>query len=773
MLTLNMTRVYPLFMDNKFNLQTYTNTLLNVLPIFLAFLMPIFFLPITLEFFEFNKLTLLVVSTILMLLVWIAKMLINREVSIVKSTLDAPILALVGVYILATIFSIDKVSSLFGSQGRWFPSLFGIVTLVAFYYVVSSNVKNNITIQKVLTGVIAGTSISTIVSLLAYFGIHLGTASYYQVANFTLTGSVTTAAIIAALATVLSLIMLVYSRNMTMKILYVQSAVINLFGAILLGTIPAYAVLIFGILSMLYFVPVQKFLDNKTLVSVVIGAAVVTIMILVAPSTRAAIVRNDYPKELVLSPRESWIVTSSIMRDFPTLGTGPSTFYLNYTRYKSLVQNNTDFWNLRFDKPYSEFFSIISNLGLVGVIVMAFFLFKAVKIVTHRDIRDDDSGVSIALTIATLSMMVVLLFTYSTVLTAFLLFLFLSLHVAMGQNKPNSRIEKVIMSLSSFSESMSLIGGGVLSRRETFQYIAAIPLLALVFGGGFFTYKAYAGEYFMRKAVEAAAINDGNATYRYQTKALSINPNNANYHNTLARTNIALANSIASKADLTDPDRQSIQQLIAQAIRSIRVSTEVINPLNVASWETRAIVYGALNGVAEDANTWSKGAYNTAIQLDPTNPRLRLLLGGLHFAEGDHLTAANLYRQAIQLKNDYANAHYNYAQSLVQLEAYDQAKAEFEITARLVPAGSPDAQRVSQDLAELSKLPAVAGTNNALPTIGELEGVDAEEVTEQEPLTEASTLPALPNNNDPIVVGEEQNTREDNSELESETQTGN
>lgn len=740
-----MTQLYAFNMDTKFNLNTYTHALLNALPVFLAFAMPIFFLPLTLEFFEFNKLTLLIVSTILLLLTWIAKMLINKEVSIVKSAMDVPLLALAGVYILATVFSIDKVSSLFGSQGRWFPSLFGIVTLIAFYYVVSSNVRSEKVAKNVLIAFIGGTTVSTLISLLSYFGVVLGTAAHLQVPNFTLTGSVTTTAVIAAIASVLAVILMVHAETPSLKIMLVQAAIVNLFGALLLGNIAAYAALVFGVLSMLYFVPINKFTENKTLISVTLGAAAVTVMVLITPTTREAILNASYPKEISLSPRESWIVTSSIMRDFPALGTGPSTFYLNYPRYKSLLQNNTDFWNVRFDKPFSEFFGIIANLGILGVIIVTFFLVRATRVVVKNTTRDEgNDGVRTSLAIATLSLLVVMLFTYSTVLTGFLLFLFLALSISLAQDRSEGRVERIVLSLASFSESMSLVGGGTIGRKETFQYIATIPLLALAIAGGFFAYKNYAGEFYMRKAVEAAAVNNGTDTYRYQTRAINVNPQKAAYHDALARTNIALASAIASKEELTDPDRQSIQQLIAQAIRSVRLSTEALNPLNADSWETRAVVYSALTGVAEDAPTWSKSAYNTAIQLDPTNPRLRLLLGGLHFAEADYLTAANLYRQAIQLKNDYANGHYNYAQSLVALEAFDQARAEFEITARLVPAGSPDAQRVAQDLETLKNLPAVAGDSSSLPTVGELEGVNEEEVTEQEPLAPAQQLPETP-----------------------------
>ena len=145
--------------------------------------------------------------------------------------------------------------------------------------------------------------------------------------------------------------------------------------------------------------------------------------------------------------------------------------------------------------------------------------------------------------------------------------------------------------------------------------------------------------------------------------------------------------------------------------------------------------------MAQDANDWAVRAYNTAIQLDPTNPRLRVELGGIYFGAQDYLSAANSFRQAVSLKNDYANAHYNFAHALIKLQAYADAQRELETVKNLVDVNSADYKQVAADLEELKKQPAVAGAESGKPSVAQLEGQKTatgaeQQAAPQEPLTQ-------------------------------------
>ncbi|KKS16762.1 MAG: hypothetical protein UU80_C0017G0020 [candidate division WWE3 bacterium GW2011_GWA1_41_8] len=704
--------------EKKLNL---IDTLLNLVPVLLAFLMPVFFLPITSEFFEFNKFALLAVTTSVLLILWVLSMIQNKRVYVTRSVLDVGLVLVLVSFVLSSVFSVHKVSSIFGSYGRWFPSLFSFAILLAFYYVVSANLRSSL--RTVYYALIAGSTLSTLVALLSYFGIKLGSAVYFQSVNFNLTGSSTTAALVAVVGALLAMILMIRTNTQAIKMFLLQAVALNMLGVALLGTWQIWTVFAVGLLAAFYFLPGDTIRSNKTLLLALGGIFTAFVLIFAMPTTREVLVNSNYPREITLPAKESQVVAFSVLRDYPLLGSGPSTFYLNYPNYKSLAMNATTYWNVRFDKPFSEAFNILSSLGLIGILMTALFAVRLLKVVAFAKKSEDNSGLLAAAGTGLIVMSAYFLLAYANVLTAFLFMLFLATSVALASVFKEKRVgEDVSLGISSFSSDSSMsILNDLGERKEIFPYIVSAPVVGLVALGMFQLFRMYSGEYYIRQAIAAAAQNNGSLTYQMQVKAININPRRDAYHNAYAQTNMALANTLASKPDLTDQEKVTIQTLIAQAIRSSRVTTETLNPTNVANWETRAFVYRALVGVAKDADQWAINAYNSAIQLDPSNPRLRLDLGGLYYAKEDYLSAASFFRQATSLKPDYANAHYNFGHALMKLNAYADAQREFELVLRMVPADTADYTKASADL-ETAKTMAVQAGSKAQPTVEQLEG---------------------------------------------------
>ena len=721
-------------MEKKYE---FLDSFLNAFPAVMALLVPIFFLPLTTEFFQFNKLALIFVGTAALLIVWAVKMFLTKKVYVVKTPLNFAFFVLTIAMLLSTIFSINKTTSIYGAQGRWFPGLFGFLGLVVFYYALSANLQKTKAISYVIVATIVGGSISSAVALFGYFGIKIGSSAYFQVPNFTLAGSTNITAMVAVLCAVISVTLLMYSKNLPDKIFLLHAFVLNFVTALLIGTTSAWILLFISFVAFVFFVPATKIIkENRTYSSILTGVIIATLIVLALPSSRDLVVNKNYPKEINLSLGDSWVVVSSTLRDFPILGTGPSTFYLNFPRYRPLYLNNTNLWNVRFDVASSEAVSVVGSLGIVGIIAAIYFTFRVLVFILRLKGTDESVGISAVVGAGTLVTLASFVLYPATVLSGFLFFLFLAIATSKSALDEKSKdTEIVFMSMSALSP-VSILGSQYEAKVETFQYIVAIPMIAVSLVGMYFGYRVYAADYFMRQSLEAAQVNNGAETYRLQGRALNLNPRKDEYSNTYAQTNLAIAVNLSTRPNLSDEEKTMVQNLVAQSIRSIRLSTEVLNPLNVSGWEIRAGIYRTLIGAAQDADTWSINAYNAAIQLDPTNPQLRLALGGVYFAKEDFLSAGNLFRQAVQLKGDYANAHYNLAQTLVKLQAYADAQREFEMVQRLVPDKSEDYKRVVEDLKILKELPAVAGAQSSQPTVSELENTGSKAVpTEQEPLT--------------------------------------
>lgn len=222
---------------------------------------------------------------------------------------------------------------------------------------------------------------------------------------------------------------------------------------------------------------------------------------------------------------------------------------------------------------------------------------------------------------------------------------------------------------------------------------------------GFFALgRAFAAEVFYKKSLDAIGTNQGVPTYNYQLKAIRWNPYAVRYRLAYSQTNLALANSLSGQEGLSDEDRLNIQQLIQQAIREGRTATR-LNPLNPETWANLARLYRGLIGVAEGSEAWAAGNFQEAIWRDPTNPLLRVDLGGIYYGQKDFEGAALIFAEAVQLKPNFANARYNLANALREKGDLEGARREYEITLRLVPQEGVDYETVRREMDELPGVP--------------------------------------------------------------------
>ena len=720
------------------------NSIATALPVSLAFLIPLFFLPITLEFYSFNKLALITISTLLLIVIWVIKIVSGEYTHLVKSKIDLPLWLFTIVVILSTVFSIDKTSSLYGTQGRWL-GLVTLLILISYYYLSTPLLETKKSIKTAIYAFLTSGTISTFIALLSYYGFYLGGASFLRSPTFSPSGTALGAVFLAGLAATAALTLICNEKNQKLKIVLIAGFAINFLYIALTGTFLGWTLIISGILGSLLIFDRETITKSKSsIIATAIVFAVITTLVVV-PATGKIIKSDLYPQQPRLPAQESWRVSTSIIQDFPLLATGPGTFDLNYPAYKPLSINDTQWWNLRFDVPYSEVFNIMATLGLIGIAVAAYFAFRSYKIIYENAKIQDETGLIKIVSVMLIPTLISFVFMPANILSSFTLFLILSLSASANicVNKKQKFDEAVSIGISSLKSG----DPDQIITQEYYKYIISVVMLGIATYTGYVGYKIYLGEYYMRQSAEAALNNDGNMTYEYQRRAININPKRDLYHNTYAQTNLALANSLAAGENLTDTDRQTIQTLIAQAIRTSRVSTEVVTPRSPANWETRAVIYRSIINIAENAADWTLGAYNTAIQLDPANPRLRLELGGVLYSQGDYLSAANQFRQATALKPDYANAYFNFAQALIELDDLSNAKRALEITKTLLDSDSEDYAKVEGQLAIINEnLEQVAGATTERPTVEEIAGIET--TTEnQEPLTNAAEQQQIENEN--------------------------
>lgn len=233
-------------------------------------------------------------------------------------------------------------------------------------------------------------------------------------------------------------------------------------------------------------------------------------------------------------------------------------------------------------------------------------------------------------------------------------------------------------------------------------YVVTAALAVGIIYGGYWQVRVFLGDMVMRKALVAAAKNDGTAAYNLEIKAITYNPYHSNYRRLYSQTNLAIAANILQNQNLTDEDKQRASTLIQQAVDQGK-SAITLNGMETMNWSNLAVIYKQLIGLVEGTADWSFQAYQQAVVLDPVNPLTRLDMGGLLFAAQRYEDAGRVFEQVVKDKPDFANGWYNLAYADKAQNKLEMAVADLQQALSLVPQDSGDYEKASAELDKWKK----------------------------------------------------------------------
>lgn len=107
------------------------------------FLVPLVMYPTTFELFEFNKMWVLFILTILIGFLWLSKMIMSGRFIFKRTLFDIPIFLFLLSQFISTILSIDPYVSIWGYYSRFNGGLLSIATYIFLYYAFASNLTFN------------------------------------------------------------------------------------------------------------------------------------------------------------------------------------------------------------------------------------------------------------------------------------------------------------------------------------------------------------------------------------------------------------------------------------------------------------------------------------------------------------------------------------------------------------------------------------------------------------------------------------------------------
>jgi tetratricopeptide (TPR) repeat protein len=605
------------------------NFLLFIVGAFLL-LYPVVFSVLFTDAFAVTKQTLLLVTVLLSFLLLSIRMVVLGKVQLRSTPFDLPVLLFALVTLLTAIFAINRFDALI----NYVPLLLSVL----LFYTVVNVVKKGHSVTLMAGAMVVGAAISGIISLLSFAGLYIFPYPATQIQSFTTFGSLLDQAIYTAIVLPLAgyfiwpyINRIVNKKKSGSNISFSDA---TFFENITTG--------VFGVAGLFLIISL----------GVTVFMLVTTARPLILP------LETGFQTGFASISQDAGRVFKSFL-----LGSGYGTYVTDFTRYKQAQYNlDSNLWAFTFFRSSTYMLELLAVAGIAGILS---FLF-----IVYRFIRQKTMFLPLLITLIG---MLILPFS-TTLLTVF--FIMLGLFCAVqALNHPSKyedlefyfvAMKKGLIAAVPESEaghSRNLASDG---HARLLPFIAALLVAVLLGLLTFMSGKYIISDYYLQKSLEAAAQNNGLATYNFQRDAIAMFPYRDSNHRIFSQTNLALANSLAVSSQgqqLDEQTQQTILQLIQQSINAGR-NAVTISPQTAANWNNLSNVYRALIGFGQNADQFAVITNQEAIRLDPTNPQQYINLGGIFYQLGLYPQAINQFQIAIQLKPDLANAYYNLGKAL-------------------------------------------------------------------------------------------------------------
>lgn len=363
----------------------------------------------------------------------------------------------------------------------------------------------------------------------------------------------------------------------------------------------------------------------------------------------------------VLNIRPSWQSTFAVAEKTfstaPVFGSGPSTFGVEWLKYRDASLNSTVFWNVDFSSGIGFIPTSAVTTGIIGVVAWLAFivLFIALGLRTLILRTPQDAYVryvAIVSFVGSLYLFALALFDLPGTVILTLAFVFAGLFVSTTRFAQDGRQWGVMFARSPrlgfvivFSLTILLLSSVVAAYSLVERYIAAA-----------------------QSANAAAALSAGDldtAELKAQN-AISFAPSVAAYQ---LQANIATARLglIMSSSTMEKTAAQREYQAALSAGINAALTATNLNASDYQSWVLLGNLYAqavplGVSGAYDSAKT----AYLKAQELNPSNPQIPYILAQLNIANKDTKAAQEDLKAAIALKQDYTAAIFLLSQLEVQ-----------------------------------------------------------------------------------------------------------
>jgi putative inorganic carbon (hco3(-)) transporter len=604
---------------------------------------PLIVIPVTSEVFEFNKITVVYILSIIILFSELVRLSSQRQ-----PILKLPSFSLTGTIFLlsllvATITSTDVHVSLFGYyarfQGGFLSWLAYAIILIALFQQNPSFIRT-----AVKASIFSGLLVSAW-GFLEHWGID---ASYWvQDVRYRVFSTLGQPNWLAAyLAMLLPFLFSFYIEAKNRKIVTVLLATIVLFYTCFIFTYSrgGNLGLAAAIITWITLIGLKKVLANK-LRLITLALTITTITGLFASSLTPLIFRaapHRTVENLETGDQTAqtrlivWQGALDIFRHHPITGTGLETFGESFYQYRPVSMNEISDFDFLFNKAHNEYLNYLATTGILGTLayialITNFFFLAFKKIKNHRSFLVVAAASSMA------GYLVQNFFGFTVVPLALLFLLNLAV---VG-------IESVKTISWKWNSSLTL---GFLAP------IIAVPLATAMI--------ILIVDLWRADLAYNQGLNSGNSIQSISDFSLAshLNPTEPLYY-------IELAFSYAQAASYL-PNTPTARQDATFAEQYSNLATS-ISPNERTIWRIRAQALSMLIMVDAKYKSQALMSFQKTVALAPTDPRVRSELANYYLSEGEQGAAISTLKDTLRLKPDFVDATIALARIYL-----DQGKAE-------------------------------------------------------------------------------------------------
>jgi O-antigen ligase len=249
-----------------------------------------------------------------------------------------------------------------------------VLSVLVIYFVTANSLKSAVEIKKLWTAVIVGGFITAIITFLQGMGVFILPFAITQGSAFNTVGTITSVGVYLVTIFALTSGALLYDHHLAegskykiSNILHAIISIVSLMVVIIVDFWPVTLSLLIVSLLLIAFSYIHA-KSAKNLRGVILPLAAVVIAILLFVFNLPSSARFSFPAEVLPTIKSSLNISVQALKENPVLGTGPGTFVVDYAKYRQQSINNSNFWNVRFDRSGSDVLTMLATNGILGLL---------------------------------------------------------------------------------------------------------------------------------------------------------------------------------------------------------------------------------------------------------------------------------------------------------------------------------------------------------------------------------------------------------------------